>query len=281
MHNEASPQGDRSGERLQKALARAGFGSRREIEGWIREGRVVVNGSPAKLGDKVIPGSRILIDGERARIPDLTLRRRVLAYHKPEGEICTRSDPQGRRTIFESLPGDPGGKWVTVGRLDLNTSGLLLVTNDGELAHKLMHPSSGVIREYAVRILGSVDAALIKRLKSGVRLDDGMAAFDDVIEAGGKGANRWYKVKIREGRRRGVRRIWESQGLKVSRLIRTKYGPVSLPRSLKAGEWQELRGKDLETLVGAVPAAKPPAAVERMPEPRRPRRGQGKRTRGR
>jgi len=260
----------RVSERLQKALARAGFGSRREIEGWIREGRVVVNGSPARLGDRVVPGSRILIDGERARLPEAALRRRVVAYNKPEGEICTRSDPQGRPTVFEALPVGGDGKWVTVGRLDLNTSGLLLATNDGELAHKLMHPGSGVVREYAVRILGRVDAGMIGRLKRGVRLKDGMAAFDDVIDAGGKGANHWYRVRIREGRNRGVRRIWESQGVKVSRLIRIRYGPIELPRALKAGQWRELKGRDLEALVAA---AEGPAIKVRAPShPSRPAR---------
>lgn len=250
-------------ERLHKMLARAGVGSRRQVETWIAAGRVTVNGQPAKLGDQVGPRDTIQIDGRNvARISRIAGSRRVLVYHKPEGEVCTRSDPEGRPTIFDRLPNLRGARWVGVGRLDVNTSGLLLVTTDGELAHALMHPSRGIAREYAVRIWGEVTDPILKRLQKGVALEDGVACFDSITDAGGTGTNHWFKVELREGRNREVRRLWESQGLRVTRLIRTRFGPISLPKGLKRGAWRELDSEQVEslsTLVGlaALPAPRP------------------------
>ncbi len=239
-------------ERLQKVLARAGYGSRRKIEELIREGRITVNGTVARLGDRVSPEDTVRVAGERVWIPGPARRPRVIAYHKPEGEICTRSDPGGRPTIFDSLPATKGGRWVSVGRLDINTSGLLLLTDDGELANRLMHPSTGIEREYAVRVLGEVKPVAIRRLLAGVRLPDGRAAFERIEDMGGRGVNHWYRVWIREGRHRAVRRLWESQRVKVSRLIRVRYGPIALPRDLRQGRWRELRAVDLDRLLAAV-----------------------------
>lgn len=228
-------------EKLQKVLARAGFGSRRELETWIAAGRVSINGKVAQLGDRVEPGDTLRVDGRVVPTRrQLGPRRRVLVYHKPEGEVVTRNDPEGRPTVFEKLPRARGGRWIPVGRLDVNTSGLLLVTTDGELANRLMHPSSAIEREYAVRVYGEVAPETIDRLTQGVELEDGPARFDTVVDAGGEGANHWYHVVLREGRNREVRRLWESQGVVVSRLIRVRYGPVFLNRALRQGNWQEL-----------------------------------------
>jgi len=228
-------------EKLQKVLARAGFGSRREMEGWIEAGRVTVNKVVATLGDRVSETDRIQVDGKPVTQANLKERRsRVLLYHKPVGEICSRSDPEGRETIFKNLPSLSSGRWITIGRLDLNTSGLLLVTTDGDLANRLMHPSHQIEREYAVRILGVVDSEMLKRLQSGVELDDGMAHFDAITEVGGDGANHWYNVILREGRNREVRRLWESQGVQVSRLMRVRFGLITLPRGQKLGRWEEV-----------------------------------------
>ncbi len=172
----------------------------------------------------------------------------MLAYHKPVGEVCTRSDPEGRPTVFNNIPRLKQGRWLSVGRLDINTSGLLLLTNDGDLANRLMHPSSEIEREYAVRVLGKVDREMVDRLKAGVQLEDGMAAFDDIIDAGGEGANHWYHVVLREGRNREVRRLWESQGLAVSRLTRIRYGNIMLSRRIKKGKWQELSLAEVNSL---------------------------------
>ncbi len=228
-------------EKLQKVLARAGYGSRRELEEWIKSGRIKVNNQVATLGDRVSETDRISVDGKPVQQARLKERRsRVLIYHKPIGEVCTRSDPGGRDTIFNHLPRLASGRWITIGRLDLNTSGLLLITTDGDLANRMMHPSHQVEREYAVRVLGEVTADMLKRLKEGVELDDGPAHFDVVAKAGGDGANQWYHVILREGRNREVRRLWESQGVQVSRLMRVRYGAVSLPRGQRPGRWEEL-----------------------------------------
>jgi 23S rRNA pseudouridine2605 synthase len=227
--------------RLQKALADAGLGSRRTIEGWIGEGRVRVNGDLAKLGDRVTTRDRIRIDGR-----DVKLKGRregvpqVIAYHKPEGELVTRRDPEERPTVFRRLPKPKQGRWIAVGRLDINTSGLILFTTDGELANRLMHPSRAVEREYAVRILGDVPDGTLERLAAGIELDDGLAKFDAVTERGGTGANRWFHVVLREGRNREVRRLWEAAGCQVSRLIRIRYGNIELGRRLFAGNWRHL-----------------------------------------
>ncbi|OBS10458.1 pseudouridine synthase [Acidihalobacter prosperus] len=256
-------------ERLQKLLARAGLGSRREIETWIAAGEITVNGEVATLGTRATADDRIARQGRL-----LSLARRVarptqtLAYFKPEGEVSTRSDPEGRPSVYANLP---RGRWVGVGRLDINTSGLLLFTSDGELAHKLMHPSSGIEREYAVRVRGEVSEAQIARLREGVELEDGHAGFDEVIDAGGSGgSNHWFHVVIREGRKREVRRLWEAVGLAVSRLIRVRYGPIQLGRSLRAGRWRMLEEQELRDLYQAAgleaPQAKP---ARRARTPRR------------
>ena len=256
-------------ERLQKFLARIGQGSRRQIEDWIRQGRITINGVPAQLGVQVNGAERIDIDGQRLQVRAFGQKRRVLAYYKPVGEVTSRSDPEGRPTIFERLPILRDSRWIAVGRLDLNTQGLLLLTNDGELANRLMHPSSQVEREYAVRILGQVAPATIQQLQEGVPLEDGVAHFDQIREAGGEGANHWYHVILREGRHREVRRLWESQGVAVSRLVRVRYGPIALRRGLHPGHWDELdeaKIDELQKAVGNTPNLQPEPEPE--PEPR-------------
>lgn len=239
------------GERLQKVLARKGVGSRREIERWIEQGRVLVDGKRAKLGDRVEPHQIIRVDRRVIPTSKTSPAQRILAYHKPEGEVCTRSDPEGRPTVFGNLPKLHSGRWVAVGRLDINTSGLLLFTTDGELAHRLMHPSQEIEREYAVRIFGKVDDETLHRLQTRVELEDGPARFDSLRDAGGEGANHWYHVTLTEGRKREVRRLWEAVGVRVSRLIRIRYGPIRLRRGLRAGHWEELD----RVAVGALLAA--------------------------
>ena len=240
-------------EKLQKALARLGLGSRRQMEDVIREGRVSVNGTVATIGDRVGQGDEIRVDGRLLRYTaENEKRRRILMYYKPEGEICSAHDPEGRPTVFERLPPLNHDRWVMVGRLDINSTGLLLFTNDGELAHRLMHPSNEIEREYAVRVMGEVTPEIILNLKRGVMLEDGMAQFDDIVEKGGEGINKWYQVKLKEGRNREVRRLFESQGLKVSRLLRIRYGSVSLPRELRTGRYLELDRREIDTLAGLV-----------------------------
>ncbi len=240
------------GEKLQKVLARAGVGSRREMERWIEAGRVSVDGSIARLGDRVLPNQIIRVDGHIMRHTDTAPRRRILVYNKPEGELCTRSDPEGRPTVFERLPRIHRGRWITVGRLDFNTSGLLLVTNDGELANRLMHPSSEIEREYAVRVQGEVTDKMIRELKLGVELEDGPAKFNSIRDAGGEGANHWYRVTLGEGRNREVRRMWDAVGARVSRLIRVRFGPVELPRGLSQGHWEDLEDWAMKKLLATV-----------------------------
>ncbi|QIR14209.1 23S rRNA pseudouridine(2605) synthase RluB [Shewanella aestuarii] len=228
-------------EKLQKVLARAGHGSRREMEAWIAAGRVSVDGEIANLGDRVEADAKIRIDGRAISLKSTEdMICRVLAYHKPEGEICSRKDPEGRPTVFQRLPNIRDSRWVAVGRLDINTSGLLLFTSDGELANRLMHPSNEVEREYAVRTFGEVPEAAVQRLRTGVTLEDGPAQFDSIKPAGGEGINQWWHVTLREGRNREVRRLWESQEVQVSRLIRVRYGMVELPKTLPRGGWVEL-----------------------------------------
>jgi 23S rRNA pseudouridine2605 synthase len=228
-------------ERLQKLLAAQGYGSRREIEGWIEAGRLRVNGVVAKLGERASPGDLVELDGKALALKAAGARPRVLLYHKPDGEMVTRSDPEGRPTVFQRLPPIPGGKWVAVGRLDINTAGLLLITDSGELANRLMHPRYEVEREYAVRVLGALTPQERSRLLQGVPLEDGVGHFDRLESSGAaEGANRWYRVVLREGRNREVRRLFEALGRKVSRLLRVRYGPVELPRDLKPGRWIEL-----------------------------------------
>lgn len=228
-------------EKLQKILARAGMGSRREIETWISQGRVSVDGKVAKLGDRAEPEATLRVDGKVIHIPEAdAVICRVIAYNKPEGEVCTAKDPEGRPTVFERLPKTRNGRWIAVGRLDINTTGLLLFTNDGELANRLMHPSYELGREYAVRVFGEVEEAMLKRMQEGVMLDDGLAKFDEIRAGGGEGINKWFHVALHEGRNREVRRLWESQEVQVSRLIRTRYGDMELPKGLPLGAWSEL-----------------------------------------
>ncbi len=236
-----------AGTRINKALARAGCGSRREVEVWIREGRVTVNGQPAQLGQRVTATDKVRVDGKAVDIGGGQARC-VLMYNKPVGELCTRKDPEGRATVFDSLPPVAEGRWISVGRLDINTSGLLLFTTDGELANRLMHPSYQIEREYAVRVLGEVTPDMLGRLTRGVKLEDGMARFKRVAEGGGSGANRWYNVVLTEGRQREVRRLWEALGLKVSRLIRTRFANVRLPRDLRPGQHRDLAPAQTEAL---------------------------------
>jgi len=237
------------GERIQKVLARGGVGSRREIERWIDEGRLKINGNPVGLGDRLKEGDHLQINDRVVHWEKFAVQpTRVLLYHKPTGEVVTRRDPEGRPVVFTQLPKLDTSRWIAVGRLDINTSGLLLVTNNGELANRLMHPSSQVEREYAVRILGNVSDATLEKLKQGVELEDGKAKFDDIKFFGGEGANKWYNVTVAEGRNRLVRRLWESQEVVVSRLMRVRYGPVVLPERLKANSFYELIDKELDLL---------------------------------
>jgi len=248
-------------ERLQKVLARAGLASRRQIEDWIRDGRIQVNGKPARLGQKVSGRERIAIDGKKVQLKTGEQVAAVtILYHKPAGEICSRDDPDGRPSVFSTLPRPPAGRWVSVGRLDFNTSGLLLFTTDGELAHRLMHPAQEIEREYAVRLLGTVDLPMLERLIQGVELEDGFARFSAIEESGGGGANRWYHVIIKEGRNREVRRLWESQGVKVSRLARVRYGPVILERKLRPGKSRPLTSSEQKQIYQAA-GLKPPKAL--------------------
>jgi 23S rRNA pseudouridine2605 synthase len=221
------------GEKLQKVLARMGYGSRRKLEESITAGEVMVNGKKAKLGDRVVASDN-----------------RILVYHKPVGEVCSRKDPEGRATVFDGLPRLKSGRWVSVGRLDFNTSGLLLLTTDGDLANALMHPSSQVEREYLCRVMGRVDKTILERLKSGVELDDGPARFTDIQEGGGDddSINQFFYVVLSEGRNREVRRLWESQGATVSRLKRVRYGDVFIPSKLKKGQWMELKQRDADVV---------------------------------
>lgn len=235
------------GEKLQKVLARTGLGSRREMERWIEESRITVNGKVATLGDRVDEKARITVDGKPLKAAP-AVETRCILYHKPTGEVTSRKDPQGRRTVFERLPKLKSGRWISIGRLDYNTSGLLLFTTDGELANALMHPSSNIEREYMVRVMGEVEPEMLKRMVEGVMLDDGVARFTDIQDGGGDGINHWFYVVIMEGRNREVRRLWESQGLTVSRLKRVRYGEVFIPSRVKQGQWTELERKEVKSL---------------------------------
>lgn len=243
------------GEKLQKILARAGKGSRREIEEIIAAGRVSVDGKMATLGDRVQVSSstKIRIDGHLVNLttPQKEICR-VLMYYKPEGELCTRFDPEGRATVFDRLPRLTGARWVAVGRLDINTSGLMLFTTDGELANRLMHPSREVEREYSVRVFGEITEAVLQRLRKGVQLEDGPAHFKQIKTIGGTGLNQWFDVTLTEGRNREVRRLWESQGIQVSRLIRIRYGNIKLEKSLPRGGWEEMDLENVNYLRGLV-----------------------------
>ncbi len=237
-------------ERIQKYLSRRGLGSRREIENWIREGRIEVGGRNAVLGSTVSDGDLIAIDQQSHRV-SLGPRTapRIIVYHKPVGEICTRADSKGRPTVFDHLPRLRSARWIGVGRLDINTSGLLLFTTDGDLAHRLMHPSSGIEREYRCRIHGEVSRERIDRMRKGVTLSGYSCRFERVRVRGGRGTNRWYDVVVREGRYREVRRMWSAIGCTVNRLIRIRYGGISLPRDLKPGYHRSLYADELSGLL--------------------------------
>jgi len=268
-------------ERLQKVLATAGMGSRREIEQWIREGRIRINDRLAQLGDRITEKDVVKVDGRPLSWKRLGQRtREIIIYNKPEGELVARHDPQGRATVFERLPRPKHGRWITVGRLDVNTSGLLILTTDGELAHRLMHPSQQVEREYAVRVFGEIREEHLEQLVNGLELEDGPARFEEITASGGEGINRWFHVVIMEGRKREVRRLWEAVGLTVSRLKRVRYGPIVLDSKVKAGHWRELTPDErqaLLTMVGMqdeIPAVKTPAArtpARRAKQSARPR----------
>lgn len=247
-----------AGERLQKVLAQAGHGSRREIETWISAGRVAINGRPAQLGARVGPNDKVTIDHKPVKLPIAAVRpARVLALHKPLATICSRRDPEGRSTVFSLLPGLVDERWIAVGRLDVNTTGLLLFTDDGELAHRLMHPRHQVEREYLVRVFGEVDDDVVQRLRDGVRIDGERVAFDHLERHDGAGSNQWYRCALHSGRNREVRRLWESQGVQVSRLIRIRFGNIVLPRELAPGAYVELAGAPLANLMRLV-GMKPP-----------------------
>ncbi|MBN6773416.1 23S rRNA pseudouridine(2605) synthase RluB [Pseudomonas granadensis] len=251
-----------AGEKLQKVLARIGVGSRRDVESWISQGRIKVNGKDATLGLRVDMHDAITIDGKVIKREEAAESvRRVIMYNKPDGEICTRDDPEGRPTVFDKLPRPKEGRWINIGRLDINTTGLLMFTTDGELANRLMHPSYEMDREYAVRVRGEVDDEMIERLKAGVVLEDGPARFTDIQQApGGEGFNHWYHCVVMEGRNREVRRLWESQGLVVSRLKRVRFGPVFLNSDLPMGRWREMSQYEVDVLsaeVGLTPVAMP------------------------
>ncbi len=254
-------------EKLQKVLARKGFGSRRELERWIADGRVKVNGKVARLGDRVSDSDRLQVDGREVRARTTEQQAKVLLYHKPTGEVCSRKDPEGRPSVYDRLPRLRQQRWISIGRLDLNTSGLLLFTTDGELANALMHPSSGIDREYLVRVNGEVDEAMLERLRAGVELDDGVARFTDIQAGRGAaaGSNHWFYVALTEGRNREVRRLWESQGVQVSRLKRVRFGPVVIPSAIKAGRFKEFSAAECREIYQYVGLPAPRGLSQRRP----------------
>ena len=240
-------------ERIQKYLATLGISSRRKIEDWIRAGRITIDGRTAELGDRVSPGCRIAIDGRPVRSsPERTggsPSSRVILYNKPEGEICSRSDPRGRPTVFNNLPTIRGGRWISIGRLDINTRGLLLFTNDGALANRLMHPSTELEREYLCRVFGDPTKADIKKLTEGIEVDNERLQAKLVRRQKAEGSNNWYRVVLTEGRNREVRRLFEAIGCRVNRLNRVRYGKIALPRGMKPGGWVELDQAAVDHLI--------------------------------
>ena len=268
-------------QKLQKVLAQSGLGSRRAMEEVIKAGKVKVNGEPAALGTRVTTEDMIQVGRRQIKFKVTSRLPRVIIYHKMDGEIVSRDDPQGRRSVFEKLPVIRSAKWIAVGRLDFNTGGLLIFTTSGELANRLMHPRFEVEREYAVRLFGALSPAHVQELKTGVRLSDGDARFEVLDDQGGEGRNRWYRVVLKEGRNRVVRRMFEALGLQVSRLMRVRFGIVTLPPRLKRGNWIELKEAEISKLLewAGSPAeaadddlrvADPPRPAER-PSRHRPR----------
>ncbi len=235
-------------ERIQKVLAREGIASRRQIDQYLEEGRIQVNGRVAKPGERISGQERISLDGKPLRIARHRPRPKLLMYHKPVGEVSTREDPEGRPTVYRNLPGLQHGRWIGIGRLDINTSGLLLFTTDGELANRLMHPSFELEREYAVRVRGDVTPEKLERLKTGIELEDGPARFEQIVDVGGEGSNHWYHVILREGRNREVRRLWEAVDTEVSRLVRVRYHCFQLPKWLKPGKWRFFEDETVKRL---------------------------------
>lgn len=259
IENEEVEQAPIPGEKLQKVLARAGLGSRREMERAISAGKVKVNGKIAALGERVCDEDSIYYNDKRlGRGVREAQPLRVLLYNKSEGEICSRVDPEGRPTVYGKLPRLKSGRWISVGRLDFNTSGLLLFTNEGELANKLMHPSSNIDREYLVRVQGAVNEDMITRLKDGVMLEDGMAKFTDVIPGSEGGSNAWFYCAVMEGKNREVRRLWESQEVRVSRLKRVRYGNIFIPSHVRVGQWIELSYQEVVELCETAAYPRPP-----------------------
>jgi 23S rRNA pseudouridine2605 synthase len=248
--------------KLHKVLAEAGLGSRRDMEELIIAGRVSVNGEPAHIGQRILPADLVRINGKLIQRKVSNKPPRVLIYHKPAGEIVSTSDPEGRATVFDRLPNMKAAKWLAVGRLDFNTEGLLLFTTSGDLANRLMHPRYGIEREYAVRTLGELEEGMRQKLLAGIELDDGVAQFAKIADGGGEGVNRWYRVIISEGRNREVRRMFEAVGLTVSRLIRTRYGVMTLPSNLKRGRWEELEEHAVRSLLAVSGLEKTPAAAK-------------------
>ena len=270
-------------QKLQKILAQAGLGSRREMERWIQEGRVTVNGEVAGIGMRVGPGDQIKVGRRMVRWPAPERLPRVLLYHKPEGEIVTRDDPEGRDTVFDKLPRLRGAKWLAIGRLDYNTCGLLIFTTSGEVANRMTHPRFEIEREYAVRVLGELSAEQIARLTFGITLSDGVARCESVQDEGGEGSNHWYRLVLKEGRNRVVRRLFEALGLTISRLMRVRFGIINLPPRLKRGQALELDEAQVRQVLqwlqlpeGGAPAT---AATAREPEEKRNRRRRSSRAR--
>ena len=256
-------------QKLQKMLAAAGLGSRREMETWIADGRVTVNGTVALPGVRIVPDDRVLVDKRPVKLAFDVELPRILIYHKPEGEIVSRDDPKARKTVFDELPRVRNGKWIAIGRLDFNTEGLLIFTTHGELANRLMHPSFEVEREYAVRIMGELSHEQMQQMTAGIELDDGMAFLERIVEQGGEGSNRWYKVIIKEGRNREIRRLFEAMGMMVSRLIRVRFGILNLPPRIKRGQMLELESAQVAAILKWADLPVPAMLPQNRPQDKR------------